>query len=264
MQELIALCQALYYNTNRMNETDLKTNLDQVRQRITAAARRAGRDPGEVTLVAVSKTQPPEVVAAAYRAGQCHLGENRVEEAVPKIAAVKALLGPAEAQSLHWHMVGHLQRRKAQPAIELFDLIHSVDSLRLAERIERMTAGSGRSVPVLLEVNLSGEASKYGFSVSPADGEGGRRAFVGAVAEILRLAQVQVRGLMTMAPIVSDPEETRPIFRALRQLRDALQSRFSRADFSELSMGMTDDFEVAVEEGATMVRVGRAIFGPRR
>ncbi len=246
-----------------MNE--IKANLEQVHQRIEAAARRAGRDPEDVRLVAVSKTQPAEVVAAAYRAGQRHLGENRVGEAEAKITEVEGLLGAEQArQALRWHMVGHLQRRKAGPAIKLFDLIHSVDSQRLAERIQRMADRTEQVVPVLLEVNVSGEASKYGFSMPPNASKEARQAFMEAVAAILELPRLQVQGLMTMAPIVPDPEEARPVFRDLRQLRDELGQRFPEADFSELSMGMTDDFEVAVEEGATLVRIGRAIFGARR
>jgi pyridoxal phosphate enzyme (YggS family) len=237
------------------------TNLARVRERIAAAARRAGRRPEEVTLVAVTKTHPAQVVTAAYQAGLRDLGENRVEEASGKIPIVQEQV--AVSDRIHWHMIGHLQRRKAGLAVALFDIIHSVDSLRLAQRIDRMAAESEKVMPVLLEVNVSGEASKYGFEQSPAAGPEERAAFLADVAQILALPHLRLCGLMTMAPIVADPEEARPVFVALRMLRDELGRRFPEADWRELSMGMTDDFEVAVEEGATLVRVGRAIFGER-
>jgi pyridoxal phosphate enzyme (YggS family) len=237
------------------------TNLARVRERIAAAARRAGRRPEEVTLVAVTKTHPAHVVTAAYQAGLRDLGENRVEEASGKIPIVQEQV--AVSDRIRWHMIGHLQRRKAGLAVALFDIIHSVDSLRLAQRIDRMAAESEKVMPVLLEVNVSGEASKYGFEQSPAAGPEERAAFLADVAQILALPHLRLCGLMTMAPIVADPEEARPVFVALRMLRDELGRRFPEADWRELSMGMTDDFEVAVEEGATLVRVGRAIFGER-
>jgi pyridoxal phosphate enzyme (YggS family) len=236
-------------------------NLARVQERIAAAARRAGRRPEEVTLVAVTKTHPAHVVTAAYQAGLRDLGENRVEEASGKIPRVREQV--AASDRIRWHMIGHLQRRKARLAVALFDLIHSVDSLRLAQRIDRMAAESDKVMPVLLEVNVSGEASKYGFEQSPAAGPEERAAFLADVAQILALPHLRLCGLMTMAPIVADPEEARPVFVALRRLRDDLRQRFPEADWRELSMGMTDDFEVAVEEGATLVRIGRAIFGER-
>ncbi len=235
---------------------DIETNLARVRERIAAAARRAGRMPDEVTLVAVTKTYPAQAVAAAYRAGLRDFGENRAEEASVKIPAVQALIPSPEG--LRWHMVGHLQRRKARLAVSLFDIIHSVDSLRLAQRVNRDAGERGVVMPVLLEVNVSGEASKYGFDMSA------RASFIADVEGILALPHVRPCGLMTMAPIVPDPEQARPVFGALRALRDELRQRFPQAEWRELSMGMTDDFEVAVEEGATLVRIGRAIFESRR
>ena len=243
------------------DQTLIETNLARVRERIAAAARRAGRRPEDVTLVAVTKTHPAHVVTAAYQAGLRDLGENRVEEASGKIPIVQEQV--AVSDRIRWHMIGHLQRRKAGLAVALFDIIHSVDSLRLAQRIDRMAAESERVMPVLLEVNVSGEASKYGFEQSPAAGPEERAAFLADVEQILALPHLRLCGLMTMAPIVADPEEARPVFVALRRLRDDLRRRFPEADWRELSMGMTDDFEVAVEEGATLVRVGRAIFGER-
>jgi pyridoxal phosphate enzyme (YggS family) len=161
-------------------------------------------------------------------------------------------------------MIGHLQRRKARLAVALFDFIHSVDSLRLAKRIDRFAAEGTKKVPVLLEVNVSGEASKYGFDCSPAAGRQAWSVFFADVEKILSLPNLRPCGLMTMAPIVSDPELARPVFVNLRELRDQLAQRFPEAEWQQLSMGMTDDFEVAIEEGATMVRIGRAIFGERR
>jgi len=201
----------------------------------------------------VSKTFPAALVAEACRAGLTDIGENRVQEAAAKRPQVVAL-------GVHprWHLVGHLQTNKVKTALGLFDIIHSVDSLRLAEAISRqaeqtalgqagLPAGQAGPVPVLLEVNVGGEASKFGL----APEEVGR-----AVEQIAGLPGLAVQGLMTVAPLSADPEEVRPVFRELRRLRDALGLR-------HLSMGMTDDFEVAIEEGATMVRIGRAIFGPR-
>jgi pyridoxal phosphate enzyme (YggS family) len=220
-----------------------------VQERIVAAAERVGRDPSEVTLVAVTKTHPPEIIRAAYELGLRDFGENRVEEAADKISKLP--------EDITWHMVGHLQSRKAALAADLFDIIHSVDSVKLARRLDRFCAERNRLMPVLLEINVSGEVSKYGFPLADRDMLGA------AVAEMLALSHVRIEGLMTMAPIVSDPEEARPVFRGLRELREALSARFPQVEWRHLSMGMTDDFEVAIEEGATMVRIGRAIFGPR-
>ncbi len=230
---------------------DIAANLRAVQRRIAAAAERAGRDPAEITLVAVSKTQPIESIQAGYTAGLRHLGENRVEEAAEKIGPINHWAGD---QRPTWHMVGHLQSRKARRAVELFDVIHSVDSLRLAEKLSRRCAEAGKTMPILLEVNVSGEASKYGLAPDEVE----------AVVEgLLPLPCLELQGVMTMAPIVADPEEARPVFRALRRLRDDLAARFPSVNWQHLSMGMTDDFEVAIEEGATLVRIGRAIFGER-
>ncbi len=208
-----------------------------IRERVARAAERAGRSPAEVTIVAVSKTFPTQAIEEAVAAGIAHIGENRVQKAAAKITSLRHL-------PVTWHMLGHLQTNKAKTALELFDIIQSVDSLRLAEALSRRTE---RAIPVLLEVNVAGEASKFGLSPQQ----------VAETAEaIARLPHLDLRGLMTIAPWVSDPEEVRPIFRDLRRLRDAL-------GLAELSMGMTDDFEVAIEEGATLVRIGRAIFGER-
>ncbi|WP_376788984.1 YggS family pyridoxal phosphate-dependent enzyme [Thermoflexus sp.] len=235
---------------------------EQVQERITRAARRAGRDPGEITVVAVTKTVPPERILEAYACGLRIFGENRVEEAEGKIPQVQAMLGGAVA--IRWHMVGHLQRRKARRALSLFDVIHSVDSVPLAERLSRLAGERGQRARILLECNVSGEASKYGFPLDRWEDDAAQReAFFEAVARILDQPGLEVLGLMTVAPIAPDPEAVRPVFRRLRTLRDALAARFPQGSWEHLSMGMTDDFEVAIEEGATMVRLGRAIFGER-
>ncbi len=233
---------------------DLRENLQLVQDRIIAAAGRAGRDPASITLVAVSKTQPLEALLTAYQLGVRDFGENRVEEAAIKLPAFRsAIADPA----VTFHLIGHLQSRKANDAAALFDRVHSVDSLKLAQRLDRFAATRPQVLPILLEVNVSGEASKYGFDRARLD------ELYAAVDGILPLAHVRLDGLMTMAPIVEQPDEARPIFSGLRELRDALTTRCGLA-LPQLSMGMTDDFEVAVEEGATLVRVGRAIFGERQ
>lgn len=236
----------------------IEENLHRVRERIAAAAERAGRDSSEITLVAVTKSQPPEVVVAGYHLGLRDFGENRVQEALEKMPQVAALLATEQATAgdtaLNWHMIGHLQRRKVRDVVEPFALIHSVDSVRLAQEIHKRSQAIGRVTPILLEVNVSGEATKFGFK--PEE-------IASAIPNLLELSHVCVLGLMTMAPIVREPEEARPYFRRLRELRDQLTRRFPQVAWRHLSMGMTDDFEPAVEEGATMVRIGRAIFGER-
>ncbi|HHS97233.1 MAG TPA: YggS family pyridoxal phosphate-dependent enzyme [Chloroflexi bacterium] len=237
-------------------------NLQRVRERIAEAALRAGRDPDGVTLVAVTKTFPVQTILLGYDLGLRHFGENRPEEGAEKIPQVNAAVdGPRPT----WHMVGHVQSRKAALTVAHFDVVHSVDRLKIARRLSRFAVEAGRTIPVLLECNVSGEATKFGFLVDRwREDEEQREAFFTACAEILALPGLRVEGLMTIAPIAEDPEEVRPVFAGLRALRDALAERFPQATWRELSMGMTDDFEVAVEEGATMVRIGRAIFGPRR
>lgn len=235
----------------------LVDNLRRVQERIGAAARRSGRDPSAITLVAVGKTHPVETIVAAIGLGLRHMGENRAEEASEKIPAVRSAITNYQSPII-WHMIGHVQSRKAETVAGLFDWVHSVDSLRLAERLSRFAGQRGRRLNVLLEFNVSGETSKYGF-----DGQGGEK-LLEEVEAIVALPYLQVEGLMTLAPIVAEPEQARPAFRALREWRDRLASRFPEREWKHLSMGMTDDFEVAIEEGATIVRIGRAIFGERR
>ncbi len=229
--------------------------LAEVRERIARAAARAGRSPEEITLVAVSKGHPPEAVVEAYRLGLRDFGENRVEEAEVKIAAVRDMLAAAgEGDDIRWHLIGHIQSRKAKRAVAPYVLVHSVDRLKIARRLDRFAGELGRVLPVLLEINVSGEPTKFGFSPTEV---------LEAAGEILALPHLRVQGLMTMAPLVDDPEEVRPVFAALRRLRDDLARHYPQADWRHLSMGMTNDFEVAIEEGATIVRIGTAIFGPR-
>jgi PLP dependent protein len=212
-------------------------NLEGARQRIRRACERAGRDQASVTLIGVAKRVPPERVREALEAGLRDIGENIVQEAAAKKPAL-------HRPGLRWHLVGHLQRNKAAAAIETFDIIHSIDSTRLAEALSQRATGR---LQVLLEVNIAREPSKFGFSVEELPH---------ALEMIRSLSNLDAIGLMTVAPAVRDAEQVRPVFRELAALARA-------HDLSELSMGMTDDFEVAVEEGATMVRIGRALFGER-
>ncbi len=221
-------------------------NLTEVRARIAAAAGRAGRDPASVTLVAVCKTVPLERLRGIDARGITDLGENRVQEAVAKIEALGA--------TFQWHLIGHLQRNKARRAVELFDLIHSVDSLELAAALNRHAQSAGKRQRVLLQVNVSGEESKGGFS--PGDVRE-------AAGDLALLQFLQPEGLMTMAPLGADEHQLRAVFGSLRDLHGELADTFDRSTWRHLSMGMTDDFEIAIEEGATLVRIGRAIFGER-
>lgn len=245
--------------------SDVQRALAQVRERIAEACLRAGRPPESVTLVAVSKTFPAEAVVEAIAAGQHDFGENRVEEALGKMARVETLLtGEASAAGLRWHLVGHLQSRKARDAAGRFHMIHSLDSLKLAGKLNARCAAQSVVQPVLLECNVSGESSKNGFPLHGWEHEPARlETFVDQVVQIAALPNLRVYGLMTMAPIVERPDEARPVFASLRALRDALCARLPDLSLGHLSMGMTDDFEAAIAEGATMVRIGRAIFGAR-
>ncbi len=238
----------------------IEQNVAVVQERIVGAALRAGRDPAAVTLVAVTKTFPPGAVVAAHEAGLRHFGENRVEEAVEKIPAVRERL----AADITWHMIGHIQSRKTGDVVPLFSWVHSVDRYKIARRLSEAGAAVGRTLDVLLEVNLSGEETKYGFDLQGWEHDAARlEAFSAEVARIAALPALRLRGLMTMAPYTEQPETVRPVFAGLRALRDALSERLPGVELAHLSMGMSGDFEVAVEEGATLVRIGTAIFGPR-
>jgi PLP dependent protein len=225
--------------------TEVARRLQDVRDRIAAACARAHRDPGSVRLVAVSKTVPAAVVTEAMAAGQTLFGENRVQEAQKKIVET----GPGAA----WHLIGHLQKNKAKHAVGTFELIHGIDDREVAYELDRRAEARSTTQPVLVQANLAGEETKRGA------GEEGLMPLLDVVAGLHHL---DLRGLMIIPPPVDDPERSRPWFRRLRELRDRAATRLTRP-LPELSMGMTDDFEVAIEEGATLVRVGRAIFGER-
>ncbi len=228
-----------------------QTTLDQ----IATAARKSNRDPSEIRLVVVTKSQPVEVVRAAIEAGVRILGENYPEEAVTKIQSLAVQSG------VEWHMIGHVQSRKARLVADHFALLHSLDSLKLAQRLDRFAAELDRVLPVLLEFNVGGEESKSGWDASE---ESRWEELLSDVSSILELPNLRVHGLMTMPPLETDPEDSRRFFLRLRRLRDHLASQFPRADWRELSMGTSADYPVAVEEGATLVRVGTAIVGARR
>ncbi len=240
--------------------THIADNLNRVRQTIVDACARVGRDPASVTLVAVSKTHPASDVLEAFAAGAQHFGENRVEEAESKIPAVNA----AVTQPPVWHMIGHVQSRKAKEVVPLFQVVHSVDTPKLAQKFSALAVERGLRLDVLLEVNVSGEEAKQGFEASGWERDAAvRQRIVSDVLPLFALPGLHIRGLMTMAPIVEQMERARPVFAALAGLR-ALLAAESGQPLPDLSMGMTDDYPVAIEEGATLVRVGRAIFGERQ
>ncbi len=232
--------------------SSIRENLERIRYEISRAASRAGRSPDDITLVAVSKRKPPEAVQEALLSGQEVFGENYVQEAAEKIDAMSEHRG-----RMSWHFIGHLQRNKAKRAVELFDFIETVDSLKLLRAISRHAAASGKAMPVLLQVNIAGEKSKSGMAPEEID------AFVETMISE-ELSGVDVQGLMILPPWSSDPEDSRQWFARARELKDGLSARFSPdLDLRHLSMGMSGDFQVAIEEGATMVRIGTALFGAR-
>ena len=224
---------------------DLAANLEKIRERIAGACARANRDPASVTLLAVTKTQPPEVVGEAARLGLTLFGENKVQEAKSKI--------PLCPGRLAWHMIGHLQSNKARDAIGLFSMIQSVDSLSLAEELNKRAEQASKTLPILLEVNIVGEASKFGYKPEQLLMDFDR---------LNALPRLELHGLMTIPPWTPLPERVRPVFRRLRELKLECEQRLG-APLPHLSMGMSGDFEVAVEEGATIVRIGTALFGER-
>ena len=223
----------------------LAENLESIQTTIAAAAAKSGRRADEVELVAVSKTHPPEAIHQALDAGQLIFGESRVQEARAKILQLPS--------RLRWHFIGHLQKNKVRHALPLFELIHSIDSLELAGDVNRIAEEAGAFPRVLLEVNVAGEATKFGFTPERVREN---------LEMLLGLRRLQIEGLMTIAPFAPEAELSRPYFAALRELRDGLQKEF-RVPLPRLSMGMSGDFAVAIEEGATLVRVGTAIFGKR-
>jgi pyridoxal phosphate enzyme (YggS family) len=229
-------------------ETNIAANIDKIRQRIAVAAARCNRAPDSIKLLAVSKTVSPFAVEQAIAAGITAFGENYVQEAKEKIAAVK--------KPVEWHMIGHLQTNKAKYVVNLFDYIHSVDRMELAKEINKRASLINKKVNVLIEINVSGEKTKSGVTADHA---------VNLIKEVSVLKNISVRGLMTMAPYSDNPENSRPYFSELRNLQqNIINEGIPGIQMNELSMGMTDDFEIAIEEGATIVRIGRAIFGERK
>jgi pyridoxal phosphate enzyme (YggS family) len=224
---------------------DLAENLKAVRQRIEQACQRVGRDPASVTLVAVTKTHPPEIVEQAARLGLTVFGENKVQEAKAKI--------PLCPGRLRWHMIGHLQSNKCRDAVELFEMVQSVDSLRLAEELNKRAEGSGKTIPILLEINAGGESTKFGY---------GHDQVLADLKSLNGLSRLEIHGLMSIPPWTPTPEKLRPVFAQLRELKQRCEQILG-APLPHLSMGMSGDFEIAIEEGATMVRIGTALFGPR-
>jgi PLP dependent protein len=240
---------ALFFDENEVylmftNEM-IAQNVENIRRRIASACNRVGRSPEEVTLVAVSKTVDSDAIREAVRAGCCELGENYIQELREKR---EQLLD----EGIRWHFIGHLQTNKIKYIIDWVQMIHAVDSLHLGQELSRSAEKSNRTVDLLVEVNTSGESSKFGVSPDSA---------IEFVRQLRAIPRLNVRGLMTMGPFLPDPEDSRPAFRTLQKLRNTLQD--DGMDLPVLSMGMTNDFEVAIEEGATIVRIGTAIFGSR-
>ena len=222
-------------------------NLVRIQDRIATAATRVGRDPDSIELVAVSKTKPVSLIVEAIEAGITHIGENRVQEAQSK--------HPQIDQSVKWHLVGHLQRNKVKHALQIFDLIHSVDSPRLLAEIDRRSAESNLTTDILIQVNTSAEPSKFGLEPDQT---------LDFIESAHHYTRVRIKGLMTIGAFLPDPEAVRPMFALLRQLREKIiAQQFPNVQMDKLSMGMTNDFEVAIEEGANLIRVGTAIFGER-
>ncbi len=222
-------------------------------EKVTRAAQAVGRNPADIKLIVVTKAHSVDVARAAVEAGAQYLGENYLQEALPKLQALSDM-------NVEWHMIGHVQSRKAKDVAQNFDWVHSLDSLKLARRYEQFAAQAGRKLPVLLECNVSGEASKHGW---PVGDEENWPAFAETLAPLTKLAHLQIRGLMTMPPFFADPELARPHFQRLRRLNEFLAKHYPQENWSELSMGMSGDYEIAVQEGATMIRVGTAIVGSR-
>jgi hypothetical protein len=239
---------------NQLLTLQIKSKYEQVCEKIHIATGSVGRRYDSVRLVVVTKTHPLDTVLAAIEAGIRDLGENYVEEAVAKITS-SDLIG-----NVNWHMIGHVQSRKADLVARHFDFVHSVDSLKLASRLERFASENDRKLPILLECNVGGEESKFGF---PAFNRADWPAIKKVAEEIGRLPHLEIHGLMTMPPLYFDSEQSRPFFKGLRELRDFLVNQVPQANWSELSMGTSVDFSAAIQEGATLVRIGTAILGSR-
>lgn len=227
----------------------------QVKHQVTQSALQVGRDPQTIRILVVTKTQPLEVIKASIEAGIRLFGENYPEEALPKILAVQ------HQQGIEWHMIGHLQSRKARIVVEHFSAMETIDRIEIAEKLNRLAQEANRVLPVMLELNVSGEESKFGF---PAWDEQTFASMLGAIEKIISLPNLSVKGLMTMPPLFEQMEASRPYFVKLRRIQDSLRKIFPQVGWDELSMGTSADFPVAVQEGATIIRIGTAILGPRR
>lgn len=242
-----------------MSAQEIADNIARIQVEIAAACAKANRDPADVTLVAVSKRKPATDILAAIAAGVQHFGENRVNEANEKVPFINEQV---EEKPI-WHMIGHVQSRKAKAVVPLFDIVEAVDSVKVAEKLSQQAVVYDKTLPILLEINISGEEAKQGFTASNWQADDAIKAALWEdIRTILALPALEVRGLMTMAPFYSKMEDTRPIFASLSELRQIIIEDFD-VNMAELSMGMTNDYPVAIEEGATMIRVGRAIFGER-
>jgi PLP dependent protein len=251
------------HSSGNMTTHAIQTNYQSIRQQISQAAHRAGRSPDEITLVAITKTWPAATVTAAYRAGIRQVGENRVEEMVPKQAEVATLL--AASSELTWHFVGALQSRKTHEVADHADYFHALDRLKIARLLSKRLVENGRILPCFVQVNVSGEGSKAGFDADHWEEDARQRQqLLDALRQMAQLPGLELIGLMTMAPWQVEEAIIRRVFRRTRTLRDWLQTQLPNLDLSRLSMGMTDDFAIAIEEGSTHVRIGRALFGERQ
>ena len=232
----------------------IQTNLNIVMEKVYLATGKRGRDAGSVRLIVVTKGQPLEIVKAAIQVGARILGENYAEEAVEKIYSLET------KSEVEWHMIGHVQRRKTDLVARNFNMLHSLDSLKLAKKLDQSLSGSGSNMPVLFEFNVGGEMNKFGWQAhDPHNWDG----FLKEIEQILELTNLTIKGLMTMPPYYDDPERSRYHFQMLVKLREFLLNQFRGVDLQELSMGTSSDYEVAVEEGATYIRIGQAILGKR-
>jgi len=242
--------------TSNSKFPDIRRNLDLVREQINSNAQAAGRDPESIKLVVVTKNQPIDKILALVELGVRKVGENYAEEALPKIDNPEL----QKISNLEWHMIGHIQSRKARTVIENFDCIHSLDSIKLAKRLDRFAGDFGKKMPVYLECNVSGEESKYGFNVW-------KRVmlepFLDDIRKIMECQNLKILGLMTMPPYTTNAEDSRKHFIALRRLSKYLMDNIPDGDWRGLSMGMSQDYQIAIHEGATVLRIGQAILGPR-
>ncbi len=235
-------------------EAIIRSNFENIQERIYKAADCCGRDASHIKLVVVSKTHPIEVIRMAYQAGALYFGENYPEESVSKIVSME------DSPNIEWHMIGHLQSRKARLIAENFQVIQSLDSLHLAEKLERILEEIHKTIPVLLEFNVGGEESKFGW---PAWQEDHWEDLLPDISSILKFPHLKVTGLMTMPPLLKNPDEVRPYFKKLNSLKTYLSQYFQNNEWKELSMGTSSDFEIAIQEGATIIRIGQAILGSR-